>query len=98
MDIKLQGLERVADKLLDQADKFKKLQEFGNRQNYTAKLKKLNERLQTEHTFWSAKQTSPRLLDIIKDVNAVTSLLEKTTLTEQDKKKINQLTEKYPIT
>jgi hypothetical protein len=28
----------------------------------------------------------------------VTSLLEKTALTEQDKKKINQLTEKYPIT
>ena len=92
-----QALSRLADKLLGSKDKFEKLKEIGNRNNYPLKVQKLKERLTEELKFWMAKGPSNRLADIEKDIKYISSIQNKNNFTQEEKLKINELTKKHPI-
>lgn len=92
-----QALSKLADKLLGGKDKFEKLKEIGNRQNYPHKVQKLKDRLNEEFRFWMAKGPSNRLNDIEKDIKQVVGLLNKNEFSQEEKVRINELVQKYPI-
>jgi hypothetical protein len=54
----------------------------------------LFERLTEEQSFWVRKGESPKLLDIEKDLNFITSQIGEEVI---DRVKIDQLAQKYPI-
>jgi hypothetical protein len=92
-----QALSKLADKLLGSKDKFEKLKEIGNRQNYPHKVQKLKERLSEEFRFWMSKGPSNRLNNIEKDIKQLAGFLERNQFNQQEKAKIDQLVQKYPI-
>lgn len=92
-----EALSKLADKLLGSKDKFEKLKEIGNRQNYSHKVQKLKDRLNEEFRFWMAKGPSNRLNDIERDIKQVAGLLNKNEFSQEEKVRINELVQKYPI-
>jgi hypothetical protein len=88
------GLNKVANKMVRQLDKFEQLKELANRSNYPHKLKKLHERLLEEVDLWERKDLSNKLLDLKKDLNFVESQLNEKDLSRG---KIDLLAEKYSI-
>lgn len=92
-----EALSRIADKLLNNRSAFDKLREIGNRVNYPYKVQKLKQRLTEEYKFWLAKGSSNRLSDIERDVKFISNMLSKESYSEQEKDRIDQLVEKYPI-
>lgn len=86
------GTARLADQYLNRLETSDKLRAIANRSNYTYKVKRLSEKIQNEHDFWSAKSPSPKLLDLKKDLNFI--LEQKSTL---DTKKIDLLMYKYGL-
>ena len=87
------SLNRVADKLINNSDRFKKLQELGNRKNYPHKVKQLTAKIQEEYNFWNLKNPSQKLEDITKDLIFIKSIKEPT----QSKDRIDTLMEKYGL-
>jgi hypothetical protein len=94
MSLKNLGLGKAANKLVDRLDSFEKLKQVANKNNYPFKLKKLFERLTEEQDFWSRKGESPKLLDIQKDLNFITTQIGEERI---DKVKVDSLLQKYPI-
>lgn len=94
MESKQSNLERAATKLLNEYNKFDQLRELGNRKNYPNKLRKLEERLTEDISFWERKGPSARLDDLTKDMKFVQLQLEQTVY---DKERIDLLTNKYSI-
>jgi hypothetical protein len=92
-----EALSRLADKLLNGKGSYDKLKEIGNKRNYPYKVQKLKQRLTEEYKFWVAKGSGNRLQDVEKDVKYISSMLDKDTFSKEDKAKIDQLTQKYPI-
>ncbi len=91
---KQDNLEKAATKLLNSRRMFDQLKELGNRNNYPAKVKKLEERIKSEIELWERKGPSARLVDLQKDM----SFIEKQKGDPFfDKEKIDQLTNKYSI-
>jgi len=86
-------LSRLADKLVNNSDRFKKLQELGNRKNYPNKVKHLSAKIQEEFDFWSKKNPSQKLEDIRKDLIFIQSVKEPTL----SKDRIDTLMEKYGL-
>lgn len=94
MSLKKLGLGKAANKIVEHLDSFDKLKTVANKSNYPRKLKKLFERLTEEQSFWVRKGESPKLLDIEKDLNFITSQIGEEII---DRIKIDQLAQKYPI-
>ena len=94
MSLKKLGLGKAANKIVEHLDSFDKLKTVANKNNYPRKLKKLFERLTEEQSFWVRKGESPKLLDIEKDLNFITSQIGEEVI---DRVKIDQLAQKYPI-
>jgi hypothetical protein len=94
MSLKKLGLGKAANKIVEHLDSFDKLKTVANKSNYPRKLKKLFERLTEEQSFWVRKGESPKLLDIEKDLNFITSQIGEEII---DRVKIDQLAQKYPI-
>jgi hypothetical protein len=88
------SLESAATRLLNNYEKFNKLKELGNRNHYPTKLKKLEERLITEVSFWEKKNPSPKLEDLKKDLSFVQKQKD---VPFFDKERIDLLTNKYSI-
>ena len=86
-------LSRLADKLVNNSDRFKKLQELGNRKNYPNKVKRLSAKIQEEFDFWSKKNPSKKLEDIRRDLIFIQSVKEPTL----SKDRIDTLMEKYGL-
>jgi hypothetical protein len=87
------NLNYLADRLINDSEQFKKLQEFGNRKNYPHKVKLLQAKIQEEFDFWSKKEPSQKLLDIEKDRNFIQSIKEPT----QNKERLDLLMSKYGL-
>ena len=94
MSLKKLGLGKAANKIVEHLDSFDKFKTVANKNNYPRKLKKLFERLTEEQGFWIRKGESPKLLDIEKDLNFITSQIGEEVI---DRVKIDQLAQKYPI-
>ena len=88
------GLDRIADKMLTQTNLMHKLADLAGRKNYPGKLRKLQEKIQTEIELWIRKGPSAKLADLKKDQNFVQSQLNETVT---DKERIDQLITKYSI-
>ncbi len=86
------GLNKVANKMVKQLDKFQQLRDIVNRSNYSHKLKKLHEKLIDEVDLWERKGPSNRLSDLKHDLNSIQLQIE---ATEVDKIKVDQLASKY---
>lgn len=91
------ALSKLADDLLGKKSSYDKLKEIGNRSNYSHKIQKLKERLTDEYKFWLPKGASNRLTDLEKDIAFLKTVQDKKELANEDKIRINQLVEKYPI-
>lgn len=91
---KHRSLDRVADKMLTQTNLMHKLVDLAGRKNYPGKLRKLQEKIQTEIELWIRKEPSAKLADLKKDQNFVQSQLNETVT---DKERIDQLITKYSI-
>jgi hypothetical protein len=87
------NLSRLADKLVNDSDRFKKLQEFGNRKNYPNKVKRLSAKILEEFNFWSKKNPSQKLIDLKKDLTFIQSITEPTL----NKDRIDILMDKYGL-
>jgi len=87
------NLSRLADKLVNDSDRFKKLQEFGNRKNYPNKVKRLSAKILEEFNFWSKKNPSQKLVDLKKDLTFIQSITEPTL----NKDRIDILMDKYGL-
>ena len=94
MSLKNLGLGKAANKLVDRLDSFEKLKQVANKNNYPHKLKKLFERLTEEKDFWSRKGDSPKLLDIERDLNFITTQIGEDRI---DRVRVDSLVRKYPI-
>lgn len=94
MSLKKLGLGKAANKIVDRLDSFEKLKQVAAKTNYPFKIKKLFERLTEEKAFWSRKGESPKLLDIEKDLNFITSQIGEERI---DRTKVDSLIQKYPI-
>jgi hypothetical protein len=94
MSLRNLGLGKAANKLVDRLDSFEKLKQVANKNNYPHKLKKLFERLTEEYDFWSRKGESPKLLDIQRDLNFITSQIGEERI---DRVRVDSLIQKYPI-
>lgn len=94
MSLKNLGLGKAANKLVDRLDSFEKLKQVANKNNYPHKLKKLFERLTEEKDFWSRKGDSPKLLDIERDLNFITTQIGEDRI---DRVRVDSLVQKYPI-
>ena len=92
-----QALTNIADKLLQGKNRFERLKEIANKQNYHHKVQKLKERLLSELKFWMAKGPSNRLDDIHRDIKHLSNLLDNKEFTAQEKIKVDELVSKYPI-
>lgn len=88
------GLNKVANKMVKQLDKFQQLRDVANRSNYSHKLKKLHEKLIDEVDLWERKDPSNKLLDLKKDLTFIESQINQTDL---NRGKIDLLAEKYSI-
>jgi|GEM_PF-5195707 len=86
-------LSRLADKLVSDGDRFKKLQEFGNRKNYPNKIEQLRKKIEEQHNFWSLKNSSRKLDDITKDLIFIKSVKDPSL----NKERIDVLIEKYGL-
>ena len=80
--------------MVERLDSFDKLKQIANKNNYPQKIKRLFERLTEERSFWLRKGSSPRLLDIEKDLNFILSQVGEERI---DKVKVDLLIQKYPI-
>jgi hypothetical protein len=87
------SLNRVADKLISDSDRFKRLQELGNRKNYPNKVKRLTAKITEEHDFWSKKNPSQKLEDLKRDLTFIQSTKEPSL----SKDRIDTLMEKYGL-
>jgi hypothetical protein len=87
------SLNKVADKLINDSDRFKRLQELGNRKNYPNKVKRLTAKITEEYDFWSKKNPSQKLEDLKKDLTFIQSIKEPTL----SKDRIDTLMEKYGL-
>ena len=87
------SLNRVADKLINDSDRFKRLQELGNRKNYPNKVKRLTAKITEEFDFWSKKNPSQKLEDLKRDATFIQSIEEPTL----SKDRIDILMEKYGL-
>jgi len=85
------GLNRVADKLINDSDRFKRLQELGNRKNYPSKVKRLSAKIQEEYNLFLKKESSSKLLDLKRDLDFINTQ----TNTNFNKEKIDSLVGKY---
>lgn len=94
MSLKNLGLGKTANKLVERLDSFEKLKQVANKNNYPHKLKKLFERLTDEKDFWSRKGESPKLQDIERDLNFITSQIGEERI---DRVRVDSLIQKYPI-
>lgn len=94
MALKQLGLGKAANKIVDRLESFDKLKQVANKNNYPQKIKRLFERLDEEKSFWSRKGSSPRLLDIEKDLNFIISQIGEEQI---DKVRVDLLVQKYPI-
>jgi len=94
MSLKNLGLGKAANKIVEHLDSFEKLKVVANKKNYPHKIKKLFARLTEEQDFWSRKGESPKLADIQKDLNFITSQIAEERV---DAVKIDLLVQKYPI-
>jgi hypothetical protein len=94
VSLKQLGLKKTANKLVERLDSFEKLKRVANKNNYPHKLKKLFERLTEECSFWSRKGESPKLLDIQRDLNFITSQIGEEII---DRVRVDLLIQKYPI-
>jgi len=94
MSLKNLGLGKAANKVVERLDSFEKLKVVANKKNYPHKLKKLFDRLTEEQSFWSRKGESPKLADIQRDLNFITSQIGEERV---DAVKIDLLVQKYPI-
>lgn len=92
--LKSLGLGKAANKMVEKLDSFEKLKQVANKNNYPHKLKKLFERLSDEQEFWNKKGESPKLLDIQKDLNFITSQIGEERI---DRVRVDSLIQKYPI-
>jgi len=92
--LKQLGLGKAANKIVDRLESFDKLKQVANKNNYPQKIKKLFERLTEERNFWSRKGSSPRLLDLEKDLNFILSQVGEERI---DKARVDLLIQKYPI-
>jgi hypothetical protein len=87
------SLNRVADKLINDSDRFKRLQKLGNRKNYPNKVKRLTAKITEEYDFWSKKNPSQKLEDLKRDLTFIQSIKEPTL----SKDRIDTLMEKYGL-
>lgn len=94
MSLKNLGLGKTTNKLVERLDSFEKLKQVANKNNYPHKLKKLFERLTDEKDFWSRKGESPKLQDIERDLNFITSQIGEERI---DRVRVDSLIQKYPI-
>ena len=91
---KHKGLNKVADRMLNQTNLMHKLANLAGRKNYPGKLKKLEEKIQTQLELWERKEPSAKLADLKKDLNFIKSQTDQTSLNKQ---KIDILITKYSI-
>ena len=92
--LKNKNLSRIADDLVERADKFQQLRDIANRKNYPHKIKQLHARISEEFEFWNKKDPSAKLLDLKKDCIFIESQLTETNL---NKVRIDELCTKYNI-
>jgi len=85
------SLNKLADQLVNDGNKFKKLQELGNRKNYPYKIQQLTDRIQEQYDLFLKKGSSPRLTDLEKDLNFV----KNQTNSNFNKERIDILVGKY---
>jgi len=90
--LKNKNLSRIADDLVERADKFQQLRDIANRKNYSVQIKQLTLKIQEQYDFWVKKPSSPRLIDLERDLNFIKTQLE---ATEINKIRIDQLVGKY---
>ena len=91
---KHQSLDRLANKMLNQTNLMHKLADLAGRKNYPGKLKRLEKKVQEELELWERKESSPKLLDLKKDLNFIQSQMDQT---DYNKERIDLLTTKYSI-
>ena len=85
------SLNRVADKLLNDSDRFKRLQELGNRKNYPNKIEQLRKKIEEQYNLFLKKESSSKLLDLKRDLDFINTQ----TNTNFSKEKIDSLVGKY---
>lgn len=92
--IKHLGLTRLANSYVNSLDKFQKLKEVANRNNYPYKVKLLHERINKEFNFWDQKENSSekKLEDIKKDLIFIESQIN---MSDFNKERIDLLMSKY---
>ncbi len=88
------SLEKAATKLLNSRRMFDQLKELGNRNNYSDKVKRLDEKITSELELWERKGPSARLTDLQKDKMFIEKQKGDPFF---DKEKIDLLTNKYSI-
>ncbi len=88
------GLTRLANSYVNSLDKFQKLKEVANRNNYPYKVKLLHERINKEFNFWDQKENSSekKLEDIKKDLIFIESQIN---MSDFNKERIDLLMSKY---
>lgn len=91
--LKRDSYSNLASKYIDRLDRADKLRAIANRTNYPYKLKKLSEKVQSEHDFWMEKNSTERLLDLKKDLTFIQQ--QQTNLTS--KERVDLLMEKYGL-
>lgn len=92
--LKNKNLSRIADDLVERADKFQALRDIANRKNYPVQIKQLTLKIQEQYDFWVKKPSSSRLIDLERDLNFIKTQLE---ATEINKVRIDELSTKYNI-
>ena len=85
------NLGRLADKLVSDSNRFKKLQEFGNRKNYPNKVEQLRKKIEEQYNLFLKKESSSKLLDLKRDLDFINTQ----TNTNFNKEKIDSLVGKY---
>lgn len=94
--IKHLGLTRLANSYVNNLDKFQKLKEVVNRNNYPYKVKLLHKRVSEEFDFWDQKKNSSdkKLEDIKKNLIFIESQIN---ISDFNKERIDLLMLKYGL-
>lgn len=92
-----EALNKLASHLLNCKGRYDKLKALGNKHSYCYKVGKLKERLTEELRFWTTKGSSAQREDIERDIRYISTLLNRTDFTDQEKTRINELVKKHPI-
>jgi len=90
------GLTRLANSYVNNLDKFQKLKEVANRNNYPYRVKLLHKRVSEEFDFWDQKKNSSdkKLEDIKKDLIFIESQIN---VSDFNKERIDLLMSKYGL-